>query len=80
MSAKDVQRLVAFPAPTYVVGVHETEERAFIISVHGEMREAISSITTGHELTPDNLKHLWDEVRDFWRGRDMGRTGSRFLN
>src|SRR5437870_4892851 len=34
VSEYDVRRMVAFPAPTYVVGVHEDEERAFVISVH----------------------------------------------
>jgi hypothetical protein len=63
-----------------VVGVHEKDERAFVVSVHGEMREAIPSITTGHELTCDTLKLLWDEVREFWHGRDMTRTASRFTN
>lgn len=67
VSEKDIRRMSAFPAPTYVIGVHEVEERAFVISVHGEMREAIPSITTGHELTTETLKGLWDEVREFWR-------------
>ncbi len=80
VSARDVQRLAAYPAPTYVVGVHEKEERAFIISVHGGMCEAIHSITTDYELTPDTLKCLWDEVREFWQDRDMARHVSRFLN
>ncbi len=59
---KDIRRMVAYPAPTYVVGVHEDEERAFIVSVHGTMSEAIPSITTAHELTGDTLRRLWDEV------------------
>lgn len=80
VSDTDVQRLAAFPAPTYVVGVHEKDERAFVVSVYGEMREAIPSITTGHELTCDTLKLLWDEVWEFWHGRDMTRTTSRFTN
>jgi hypothetical protein len=80
VSEKDVRRMSAFPAPTYVVGVHEDEERAFLVSVHGDMREAISSITTGHELTVETLKKLWDEVREFWQARDMKRPTSHFLN
>ena len=47
-----------FPAPTYVVGIHEVQERAFITSVHGDMREGIPSITTGHELTCETLGRL----------------------
>ncbi len=69
----------AFPAPTYLVGIHEDEERAFVVSVHGEMGTAIPSITTGHELTTETLKRLWDEVRDFW-AHDMTRSTSYFIN
>ena len=80
VSAREVLRMVSFPAPTYLVGVHEKETRAFVISVHGLMREAIPSITTGHELNPYTLRRLWDEVRAFWHGRDMSRRGSHFTN
>ena len=76
----DILRMVSFPAPTYVVGVHEREERAFIISVHGMMNRALTSIITGHELTPDTLRLLWEEVRGFWHGRDMSRQNSHFTN
>jgi hypothetical protein len=80
ISEKDVRRMSAFPAPTYVVGVHEEEERAFVISIHGDMRQAIPSMTTRHELTSDTLKLLWDEVRQYWQARDMVRSMSLFLN
>jgi hypothetical protein len=42
------------------------------------MREAIPSITAGHELTNETRKRLWDEVREFWQARDMSRPVSRF--
>jgi hypothetical protein len=80
VSEKDVRRMVAYPAPTYVVGVHEEEERAFLVSVHGTMAEAIPSITTAHELTCETLRRLWEEVREFWQGREMSRAASFFLN
>lgn len=80
VSAKEVRRMVSFPAPTCIVGVHEDEERAFLISVHGSMAEAIGSITTAHELTCETLRRLWNEVREFWRGRDMSRSTSAFGN
>ncbi len=80
VSEKDIKRMSAFPAPTYVVGVHEVDEREFVIAVHSEMREAIPSITTGHELAGETLKQLWDEVREFWQARDMTRPTSHFLN
>jgi Domain of unknown function (DUF4365) len=80
VSANDIRRMVAYPAPNYVVGVHEDEERAFIVSVHGAMSKAIPSITTAHELTSDTLRRLWDEVREFWRAREMAQEVSSFLN
>jgi hypothetical protein len=80
VSAGDVRRMVVHPAPTYVIGVAEETERAFFISIHGEMGEAIPSITTAHELNGATLKRLWDEVLEFWRCRDMSRTSSYFLN
>ena len=80
VSDKDVRRMSSFPAPTYVVGVHEENERAFIVSVHGDMNQAIPSITTGHELSLDTLKRLWDEVSEFWNRRDMTRPTSHFQN
>jgi len=51
-----------------------------IISVHGSMNESIPSITTGHELTSETLKRLWDEVLAFWQSRDMTRPTSSFMN
>ena len=45
-----------------MVGVYEEDERAFVASVHGDMREAIPSITAGHELTDETLKR--PAVRD----------------
>jgi hypothetical protein len=80
VTEKDIRRMVAYPAPTYVVGIHEIEERAFLLSVHGAMAEAIPSMTTAHELTDETLRRLWEEVREFWLGRDMSRSASMFLN
>jgi hypothetical protein len=76
----DVRRMAACPAPTYVIGVHEEEERAFVVCVHGTMSKSISSITTAYELTGETLKQLWDEVREFWREHEMTQHASSFLN
>jgi hypothetical protein len=80
VSREDVRRMAACPAPTYVIGVQERQERAFVIAVHGGMRESISSITTAHELNCLTLRRLWDEVRHFWRGYRPGRVRSSFTN
>ncbi len=80
VSEKDVRRMIAYPAPTYVIGVQADEERSFVISIHGPMSEAIWSITTAHELTCETLRRLWDEVREFWQSREMTQWTSSFLN
>ncbi|MFL5340049.1 MAG: DUF4365 domain-containing protein [Gemmataceae bacterium] len=80
VSEADVRRMAAYPAPTYVVGIHEEEERAFVVAIFGPMQEAIPSITTEYELTPDTLKRLWDEVRAYWRDREMTQEASSFTN
>lgn len=80
VSENDVRRMAAWPAPTYVVGVSHATGRVFIVSIHHGMTEAISSITTAHELTPETLRRLWDEVRGYWISRDMSRASSHFLD
>jgi hypothetical protein len=80
VSEEDVRQMVACPLPTYVVGVQEIEERAFIIAVDGQTSKAIPSITTAHELTPDTLRRLWEEVREFWRDRGPIQSTSLFEN
>jgi hypothetical protein len=76
----DVRRMLTFPAPTYVIGVQDEAERAFVVSVHGNAPAAIPSVTTAHELNADTLRRLWDEVREFWQVRDTARSASWFTN
>ncbi|MCI0461188.1 MAG: hypothetical protein L0Z62_29930 [Gemmataceae bacterium] len=76
----DVIDIVHFPAPTYVIGIDERKERAYIVAVYGGMNKKISSLNTAHELTPTTLKHLWDEVSDYWKDKDMRQKSSRFTN
>jgi hypothetical protein len=57
--------IVLYPAPTYLIGVDERQEKAYIVAVHGSMNKKISSLSTAHELNGTSLKHLWDEVCDY---------------
>lgn len=72
--------LVRFPAPAYVIGIDELQEKAYIVAACGGMNRTISSLNTAHELNASTLKALWDEVRDYWKGKDMARRSSRFPN
>ncbi len=73
-----VLRMAKYPAPTYVVGIDEPQEKAYIVAVFGTMNRAIASLPTAHELSCDNLKRLWDEVKGFWSCRDMVMQTSAF--
>jgi hypothetical protein len=76
----DVRKMVLFRAPTYVVGVDEPGERAYVIAIFGGMKAGFSSMSTQHPLNPGTLKLLWEEVRDYWQGRNMHQAKSRFVN
>jgi hypothetical protein len=78
VTADDVQKMARYPAPTYVVGVDERDERAFIVCVYGNMASGFSSMTTAHELKCSTLRRLWNEVRNYWRNRNIRRKTSLF--
>jgi Domain of unknown function (DUF4365) len=67
IKAKYVQMMVRCPIPTYLIGVDEPAARAYIVSIHGGLSRAISSMPTTYPLDCDNLKRLWDEVRTYWQ-------------
>jgi hypothetical protein len=78
VSQTDVERMVACPAPAYVVGIDTTaDDLGFLLSVN-EPRENVASMTTAHRIDGDLLLRLRDEVVAFWAGRDMIHRDSRF--
>jgi hypothetical protein len=66
VKAKDVQKMVGCPIPTYIIGIDEPAAKAFIVSVHGPLSKRVSTIPTSYPLDPGNLKRLWDEVKAYW--------------
>src|SRR5438046_2376896 len=44
VAGRDVRKLVLFPAPTYVVGVDEPGELAYVIALYGTMKKGIASL------------------------------------
>lgn len=74
----DVRRMALCPVPTYVLGVDETDEEVFIVSIFGNLTRAISSITTVYPLNCGTLKKLWDEVKDYWSRFDPSTKSSVF--
>lgn len=74
----DVDRMVACPAPTYVVGVDASAIGVgFLLSVN-EPRGRVASLTTQHRIDCRVLERLRDEVVGFWASRNMTLSGSSF--
>ncbi len=78
LSRRDVHRLALFPAPTYVIGIDERQEVGYIAAILEGMTASFSSLPTDFALDERNLRLLWEEVRQFWEGRDMSMRHSLF--
>jgi hypothetical protein len=78
VSQRDVRRMAAYPAPTYVVGIDEVGVAGYIACVRAGMASAISGLPARHPLDAGNLKRLWVEVKDYWEQRDMTQKASVF--
>jgi hypothetical protein len=78
VSQVDIDRMVACPAPSYVVGIDvETMKLGYLLSVN-EPRAHVASLTTRFPISCDTLRQLYDEVHAYWSSRDMVLAGSRF--
>jgi hypothetical protein len=75
---KKKRRLVCVPGPTYLVGVHEPMKRAFIRAVYDQSHQGVFEIPVTHELTPVNLRVLYDEVKAFWKLQNIKPQQSAF--
>ena len=79
MDAADVRRMVRCPFPTYLIGVDEPNDRAYIVSVHGSMSGSIAFMPSRYPLTPRNLRKLWGEVAAHWKKLDAAAKVSAFV-
>lgn len=74
----DMDRMVACPAPTYLIGIDVNHIGVgYILSIN-EPRAPITSLTTKFKIDCSVLKFLRDEVMEYWHSRDMVLKGSRF--
>lgn len=73
--------LVAYPAPTYIVGVDASHEAGlgFVMAATDGGAPQLSSLPTTHPLTElATLQALHDEVLEFWTTSSARFTTSRF--
>ncbi|HEX3315279.1 MAG TPA: hypothetical protein VHR72_10335 [Gemmataceae bacterium] len=80
LSKDDVLAMTSYPAPTYLIGIDERDEKAYLTAVFGQMDTTISSMSVAHPLNCETLKALWVEVREYWREKRMDRTKSVFAD
>jgi hypothetical protein len=80
ISAEEVRKLAGYPAPTYLVGIDEVGEKAYIVSVNPENLGSLSSLSTAFPIHEENRRLLWEEVTAFWAARVSPGFKSRFAD
>jgi hypothetical protein len=80
VSQDDIDRMLIYPGPTYVIGIDERlgHERAYIASVSGTAMGPIQGLPPTYPLDAANMRMLWKEVERFWRSRKMVMGDSAF--
>lgn len=74
IASGQLERLAAYPAPTYAFGIDERSERGYVVSANGECLKGFSSMCTSYPLTSDVLAALHAEVERYWQ---YGAAGFR---
>jgi len=77
VSQADVDRMVACPAPSYVVGIDMDVGVGYLLSIN-EPRDHVTSLPTTFKIDGTVLTKLADEVRRYWSSRDMVLAASQF--
>lgn len=77
---KDAIRLVALPAPTYIIGVDEVNEIAYIVSTNGRHTKGLSSLSTQFPLNQQTQDMLFQEVWQFWSRFGTWQMDSSFID
>jgi hypothetical protein len=78
MRKRDLDRMVAFPGPTYLVGIDVKAEEGYILSVNQPMDRDLFGLPSAYPMNCANLGILWREVDDYWKSRDMVLKHSAF--
>jgi hypothetical protein len=70
--------IASYPAPTYIVGIDEIKEVAYLVSANGENLKSLSSLSTNVPINKQNREILWNEVSDFWSQYKNKNLASKF--
>lgn len=80
VSRTDLERLAAYPAPTYVVGIDSVNQCGYIVAVSGATGAGFSSMCTDYPLNPETLAILRDEVEAYGRSSIAAGFHSRLAD
>jgi hypothetical protein len=70
--------MLAYPGPTYVIGIDEQREQGYLLSVNEPRTRGFGSIPMRYPMTFRNLQFLWEEVHAFWDNSQLAAVHSRF--
>ncbi|MEI6122705.1 MAG: DUF4365 domain-containing protein [Bacteroidota bacterium] len=79
-SLNDLQRLSAFHAPTYIVGIDESNKLGYFLSANNTFNSPINNLPTTFPLDVNNLLLLWQEVIAFWSNSHISTFKSQFMS
>ncbi|MBF2025296.1 MAG: DUF4365 domain-containing protein [Oscillatoriales cyanobacterium C42_A2020_001] len=78
IKSHQLQGIVSYPAPTYLIGIDEINERGYILSANEPHLKSLSTFSTKFPVNKQNREQLWNEVNDFWSGYDKFFLNSYF--
>lgn len=79
-SQSDAHKLAALPAPTYLVGIDEIDEKGYIIAVGQARSSGLSSMSTQFPLNQETQELLWQEVSNYWTKVAPFDLNSKFVD
>jgi len=77
VSQTDIDSMVGWQAPSYVVGIDEPNQTGYLLSVN-EPRDHVPSLISTYRINSSVLAQLASEVQQYWAGRNMLLIGSKF--
>jgi hypothetical protein len=80
VTAMEMQKLNALPAPTYVIGIDDITEQGYIICTKRDDLGSINGLTTAYPLNEQNQNVLWSEVKSYWEQVVALRMDSHFVD
>ena len=75
---RDIDRMIAYPGPTYLVGIDERNERGYVASIERPMDGDLHGLPITFPIDCESLQTLWNEVDAYWKRRDMTGIRSAF--